>query len=537
MANLPFLSYLRGIYKLNLNKSSRVHQALIQSIYDCFIRTQEDINLMRLEMCLKTATGYWLNCWGEFFSVYRKSGEDDETYSQRIIGSIIQPKSTIPAIKDSIVNYLNLSTSTEYTKEDIRIREPWRELAKYSHKGVLSKDARFCSSDYYCHAVLDISIPENITQELIDIVASVKAAGIKVMWSSLNQYEIIDNFYKSDESWANYHRRFQLEAKDSQYFGLVLSSSGPRPVLSGVQKLWYSYTSYYDWFAKVLTRQVDNSILISKKDLIGLIDYFLDVESLTEEYNPYLEPHMILSQAGRLSTSDAKIVQTIPENWVKITEELLSTLEQMDTFLTISDEGKLSSPKASLFEYTSSHKLFGELMKAVEDFKKVNPEYYNSVQSPILNGEQAMWFVERNINSMIHHEVISTEELYESWIDEHKEFEQELTSVIEFENACEQNYITIDDSYQSSISIGKPFYWTVDATRSGTKDWVFDSQILTIEDLEQFYVRQMYTHGITKNDEMTLGDIFAFEETELEYGYSVVEDEQSLIEINSVVVN
>ena len=170
MAELSFLKYLRGIYKLNLNTSSRVHYAIIQSIYDCFIMAREDMDLMRLEMCLNTATGYWLDYWGEFFSVYRKSNELDEHYCKRIIDSVIQPKSTIPAIKDNIVDYLNSTYNKEYTREDVLVREPWQDVSKYSHKGALSKDARFCSADYYCHAVLDISIPEEVTDDLVDIV-------------------------------------------------------------------------------------------------------------------------------------------------------------------------------------------------------------------------------------------------------------------------------------------------------------------------------------------------------------------------------
>ena len=101
MAALSFLTYLRGIYKLNLNTSTKVHYAIIQSIYDCFIMAKEDMDLARLEMCLSTATGYWLDTWGEFFSVYRKSGELDGHYQKRIIDSVIQPKSTIPSIKDN----------------------------------------------------------------------------------------------------------------------------------------------------------------------------------------------------------------------------------------------------------------------------------------------------------------------------------------------------------------------------------------------------------------------------------------------------
>ena len=178
MAVLSFLTYLRGIYKLNLSAASKVHNAIIQSIYDCFIMARDDLTAMRLEMCLSTATGHWLDCWGEFFSVYRKSGETDKSYSKRIIYEVTQPKSTIPAVKDGIINYLNSKYNKSYTREDITVKEPWKEIAKYSHKGTLSNTARFFSGDYYCHAIMDISIPEQITGDLIDLASSIKAAGV-----------------------------------------------------------------------------------------------------------------------------------------------------------------------------------------------------------------------------------------------------------------------------------------------------------------------------------------------------------------------
>ena len=65
MAQLSFLTYLRGIYNLNLQSSSAVHNVIIQAIYDCFVMTEEDISRSRLDMCLSTSSGYWLDLWGE----------------------------------------------------------------------------------------------------------------------------------------------------------------------------------------------------------------------------------------------------------------------------------------------------------------------------------------------------------------------------------------------------------------------------------------------------------------------------------------
>ena len=70
MNMLTFLKYLRGIFKTALQEGT-VHHAVIQSIYDAFVMVDGDIDLMRLEMCLSTASGKWLDYWGDFCTVNR----------------------------------------------------------------------------------------------------------------------------------------------------------------------------------------------------------------------------------------------------------------------------------------------------------------------------------------------------------------------------------------------------------------------------------------------------------------------------------
>ena len=110
MAQLSFLTYLRGIYKINLNKSGRVHHAIIQSIYDCFVMAREDIDLARLEMCLATATGHWLDCWGEYFGVFRKSGETDDYYCKRIIKEVISLSVQYLPLRTILLTFLMRNT-------------------------------------------------------------------------------------------------------------------------------------------------------------------------------------------------------------------------------------------------------------------------------------------------------------------------------------------------------------------------------------------------------------------------------------------
>ena len=281
MVILSFLKYLRGIFNTTL-QSETVHHAIIQSIYDAFIMVDNDLNIMRLEMCLSTATGKWLDHWGDFFAVHRKLNETDSAYAKRIIEYVIRPKTTIPAIKDHIVEFLNDKYHTDYTNADVDIKEPWKELAKYSHQGLLSSTTRFFSGNYYCHSVIDVSIPEALTQDLIDLVMAVKAAGVKVIWSFLNSYDIVSGYTESNNNWANYIRHILTQTHRNTYGGLLLSNTSLYPTLSGRREIWFELHTLYCWYARMLDKDTDKSIVITKNDLAALLDYY---EQIDGEFN------------------------------------------------------------------------------------------------------------------------------------------------------------------------------------------------------------------------------------------------------------
>lgn len=564
MAQLSFLTYLRGIYKLNLTKSGKVHNAVIQSIYDCFIMAQEDLDLMRLEMCLSTATGYWLDSWGDFFSVYRKSNESDGNYSKRIIDSVIQPKSTIPAVKDNIVDFLNSEYHKNYTREDISIKEPWKEIAKYSHKGSLSNDARFFSGNYYCHAVMDISVPEEVTKELIDLVSSVKAAGVKVIWSILNSYDIVSGFNDANDAWAAYHRHIQTQTQRNQFSGLILSNSSPSPVLSGRREVWYMVTSLYQWYAKVLDKKTDESIIITKKDLIGLLDYYTEYE---EKISTNIELALDISNKGKMSSekriSGNKTTVEVVESLVKITDELLESLELLDTFLSLSFSGRMSTSDGVMFEHLAEHTLFEKFIDEIARFKEKNEEYYNSVQPPILNGERAMWLVERNKNWLWNTPTMTHEDFFELWepFDDYKTYknsvdldgnkysielndqkytiitsdgtelkEHTINSIIDFEDAYYKGYITFGDKYQPPVVVGRKLY----GTPRTLKDWLFSSPVYCNFEMEEVYRRQFaYILGKADNPNPTMEEIMLLEEKYNYEGYSIATVTQPAIEVKS----
>ena len=501
MKDLTFLKYLRGIYNLNLNSSSKVHQAIIQAIYNCFVMAEKDLHLSRLEMCLSSATGDWLNNWGSYFSVYRKSGEEDDVYRERIIYSVVQPKSTIPAIKSAVISYLNAKYDESYTENDVIINEPWEQIAKYSHKGLLSKDARFYSPNYYCHAILEINIPQEITKDLMDLVASIKAAGIKVLWTTVNSYDVVTDFSKVDNIWADYWRWAKTYTKRNKFSGLVLSDSYVKPTLSGHQEIWRQLECSYQWYAIIKNRETDDSIILSKKDLFGLLDSF-----------------------SKTTNKEQQIFED-----TLVTEELITSLSELDKFMKTSEQGRLSCKDGILWEYTSSELLWNDLLKALNEFKNSNLEYYNSVQPPILNGNRVMWLVPRHKNWIWNTPLMNPDDFKQYWEPLPGYPEHTVDSIIKFEETNYDKYITFGDIYQAPIEIGNPKYWTPQISFL----WMYDSPAFCNSDLEAIYAQQFYSAQSIHKDEPTLEDIISLEENYKLVTYSHICDVQPEIEIKT----
>lgn len=150
---LNFLTYLRGLYNADMEKSSEPHFAVIQSIYDEFVIVENDIRKMRLEMSLGTAHGKWLDLWGKLFKVSRNALSDDN-YRRKIILKVTNPVISLPRLREIIEEKL-MSFGIRLTDEVV-IDEMYEFIAKYSENACLSGNteydekrvARFSSYDY-----------------------------------------------------------------------------------------------------------------------------------------------------------------------------------------------------------------------------------------------------------------------------------------------------------------------------------------------------------------------------------------------------
>lgn len=208
-----FGRYLQVIYDLNLNKSEKTHMIIVQAIYDLFILVRGDIDAAKLEMCIDTASGAWLDYWGSFFGISRLENEPDDKYSIRMISEIIEPKGTVKSLQIASSRWLNNQNSDNWEYNDITVVEPWKELMRLSHRGTLSHTARLWDNYYYCYGRIDIILPDSteITPEIINYLRKIKAAGVQILWTiTANNWEIITDFFNVNTYY--YMRTLEIDA-------------------------------------------------------------------------------------------------------------------------------------------------------------------------------------------------------------------------------------------------------------------------------------------------------------------------------------
>lgn len=570
--NLSFLKYLGGIYNTNLFKSNRVHYAIINALYGSFIMAQGDLNLMRLEMCLKTATGKWLDTWGEYFDIHRRLGEEDRVYSQRIIDTIINPKSTIPAIQDGLKNYLNYLHNTNYERKDIIIREPWKEVGKYSHRGTLSHTARLYSHDYYTHAIIDIAIPENLTSDIKEFAKSIKAAGVQIVWTNLNWYDgTIDSANSVNggelDNNADYHRHIQTRVPRKSFSGLQLSNTSDKRTLDGSQEIWYLCDSHYEWYAKVSDKDTDNSIIITKLDLINMLDTFTryerkiddlvllwsylsgggDTDLFDNRYHNSITEVEFKDENGYVYAS-TKIgtlkdtyldfydsedkIEGIEKSIEKVTEEMLELFNALDILMSLSCGSKVTEDDLVKLEQVANHELFLELLDEVHRFRDNNRYYYNQLQPPILNGERVNWYGARQENWLWDTPLMSNTDLNDLWDPFSDEYT--LGDLMQFEenNPLFRGYMTFGEVYQPPIVLADaPINMHTIVPR---QECIWESPVFTCSDISEIYLRnaRMADRNFKVTDVPTFADAINSDKYFLE-GYSVAHYVQPIIEIKT----
>ena len=239
-----------------------VHRTLITAIYNVFVELEGDIDAMRLEICLSTATGKWLDLWGDYFGIARRDGELDEIYSKRIIAEIIEPKATLTALKKAAARWLNFAYDENYDYNQIEAYEPWQDLMVTSQRGNLSIFARLPDSVYWTPALVDMAIPDasELSLDLIMYLNTIKAAGVQLVWHRTMNWEMMTGLFETDsiDIWIEHYYDIFLKRRNEVTSGFRTATEwsyvdkdfytplSVRGDLSGSKMIWWEIELHRD---------------------------------------------------------------------------------------------------------------------------------------------------------------------------------------------------------------------------------------------------------------------------------------------------
>lgn len=167
---MSFIKYLHPLWKSMLGKVNDSHTAVVTSIEDAFTDAEKDAMGLITDANLETATGEWLDEYGDIFGVFRKDNEADEDYRRRIINWILTERGTIGSIKDAIEKWL------DDPEADVEIYEPFKNVF-FLNKSKLNGPDHLLGR-YYTSAVIDVRFTKHVPIEIIDEIRKFKAAGV-----------------------------------------------------------------------------------------------------------------------------------------------------------------------------------------------------------------------------------------------------------------------------------------------------------------------------------------------------------------------
>lgn len=171
------MKYLHPLWKTRLTKDSSPHSVVLASLDDMLQSVATDAISSKKDARLETATGQWLDEFGDKFGVFRKDNEDDDTYRQRIINFILIERGTVISIEDAIKKYLNDPTTK------VEIYEPYKNVFILNKSKLNGEDHLL--GKYYTTAVIDARFTENVPLDVLSEIEKFKPAGVRATLSRL----------------------------------------------------------------------------------------------------------------------------------------------------------------------------------------------------------------------------------------------------------------------------------------------------------------------------------------------------------------
>lgn len=187
----------------NTDSSNIVHNAIIKSIANTLVTAESDLLDAKAESYLETSSGVFLDKWGSFSGITRRTDETDDHYRARIKRWFTKKKGTVNSLIENV--------KEEFEDIDVYIYEPWRNIF-YTNKSVLNGVDRL-QGFYYRFAVIDIHISSTVdVKKLAKLVDRYKDAGVIVYFTYETGLSITTDVY---DITMNVNRFTGTEADDS----------------------------------------------------------------------------------------------------------------------------------------------------------------------------------------------------------------------------------------------------------------------------------------------------------------------------------
>ncbi|AVP40442.1 virion structural protein [Staphylococcus phage phiSA_BS1] len=168
--------------KKNTQDNKDPHYAIINMFSEELDNLEQETIDSKIQSSLDTATGKYLDIYGDWYGLVRKKNELDDTYRDRIIEYVLLKRGTNNSIIGAIKRFLE--------DEDVYvdIYEPFKNIF-YTNKSHLNGEDHLMG-DYYRFAIIDITIGKSFPLEIIDEINKFKPAGVKVYFTYDGSYDL-----------------------------------------------------------------------------------------------------------------------------------------------------------------------------------------------------------------------------------------------------------------------------------------------------------------------------------------------------------
>lgn len=179
-------NFLKNLHPLLRRKKNEYdnkdpNYAIIDMFSEELNSIERDALDSRIQSSLNTATGKYLDIYGDWYGLYRKDDEKDETYRDRILEYVLLKRGTNNSIIDAIRRFL------EDEEIYVNVYEPFQNIF-YTNKSHLNGEDHLMG-DYYRFAIIDITIGKRFPLEIIEEINKFKPAGVKVFFTYDSSYE------------------------------------------------------------------------------------------------------------------------------------------------------------------------------------------------------------------------------------------------------------------------------------------------------------------------------------------------------------